>query len=826
MPKSLLNLNTVYISERLQESLRPVSLSALTTVVAPMGYGKTTAVNWYLEQCTKNKDIKIIRISVYSDNLEIFWKSIQNAFIHAGYDFVKDYICPNDMSGLWLLADDICHELNGDKGCYIFIDDFHLLTDGHVIDFLCILVNHLPANVHVIVASRDRFLPAKEIVRLGNKVYQIGIEHLRLNYTELGVYAHRSGIELDNEQIEALLYSSEGWFSAVYLNLRTLLESGVLPNQNSDIYTTFTSAMIEPLPLLLQEFLAVMGLADEFTVEMASFITEDHDAQKILRVLSEQNAFVKCLPDGLTYRFHHMMKECAKRRFNQMSDNQQAFYLERYGIWYENTKEYLYALMAYRNSKDYEGILRVIQKDAGIMLSSIDPKIVLKDTDECPKDILKAHPLAILVLMRRMFTWREIPKMMELKGLLLEAIDENHNLSEVERGNLLGECDLIMSFICYNDISAMSRLHRSASAQMSRLSISIQNSGGWTFDSPSVLMMFHRLAGELDSELKEMDECMPHYYKVTNNHGQGAENIMRAEATFMRGYFTDAYIELEQAYARVAGNGQMNMTLCADFLAWRLSLCADIQPQCSFKERYDELLSYHNSQWFKIWLTTSAYYHALKGEVDKIPEVFISHQLSTISFLAPGKPMIEMVENQVYLAEKAYAKIIGRSEKQLAICEMMHYALVALHIKIQTAIAFEMLGKSEEANKYLKEALNDASPDGLVMPFVENYEYLYPILIRQMQSPLISRITELGETVRKHRTLHKVPRVLNILTEREKEIVELMIKHLTNREIADELYLSEGTVKQYVNQIYAKLHIEGDTRTKRKELIKLIQSKT
>lgn len=78
----------------------------------------------------------------------------------------------------------------------------------------------------------------------------------------------------------------------------------------------------------------------------------------------------------------------------------------------------------------------------------------------------------------------------------------------------------------------------------------------------------------------------------------------------------------------------------------------------------------------------------------------------------------------------------------------------------------------------------------------------------------------------KHRTLHKVPRVLNILTEREKEIVELMIKHLTNREIADELYLSEGTVKQYVNQIYAKLHIEGDTRTKRKELIKLIQSKT
>ena len=44
MPKAKWNLNTIYISERLQESLRPISRCALTTVVAPMGYGKTTAV--------------------------------------------------------------------------------------------------------------------------------------------------------------------------------------------------------------------------------------------------------------------------------------------------------------------------------------------------------------------------------------------------------------------------------------------------------------------------------------------------------------------------------------------------------------------------------------------------------------------------------------------------------------------------------------------------------------------------------------------------------------------------------------------------------------
>lgn len=43
MPKEKISLNSIYISERLQKSLQPVSNSALTAITAPMGYGKTTA---------------------------------------------------------------------------------------------------------------------------------------------------------------------------------------------------------------------------------------------------------------------------------------------------------------------------------------------------------------------------------------------------------------------------------------------------------------------------------------------------------------------------------------------------------------------------------------------------------------------------------------------------------------------------------------------------------------------------------------------------------------------------------------------------------------
>ena len=576
------------------------------------------------------------------------------------------------------------------------------------------LANRLPDNVHLIVASRDRFLPDVETVRLGAKVYPLGTEQLRLNHTELSVYAHRCGTELSDAQIDEILYSSEGWFSAVYLNLRTFSEHGVLPSRHSDIYSTFTAAMIDPLPEKRREFLAVMGLADEFTVEMACFVTGDADAKQILSALTEQNAFIKCLEDGVTYRFHHMMKECAERAFAALDGEKQTVYHTRFGEWYEARRRYLHAMTFYRRSGDYDALLRVVQEDAGILLASVAPDAVLKTLAQCPVSTLKRHPAALLVLMRSMFNWRNIPKMMELKGILLAAIGEHPEMPEEERGDLLGECDLIMSFLCYNGISAMSRLHRSASAQMSRQAISIRNSGGWTFGLPSVLMMFYRAPGELVSELAEMDECMPHYYRITDGHGQGAETIMRAEALFCRGRFTDAHIELERAYAQIRDNGQENMALCCDFLAWRLSLCAEVEPELTLEERREALL---------------------------------------------------------------------------------------------------------------RQALSDGEPDGLVMPFVENYDGLAPLLAQEIRSDLIDRIVELGEASRQRKMRNVRPRALSALTEREFEIVRLMAQRLSNREIAERLFLTEGSVKQYVKQIYSKLHIDGDTRTKRRRLNELLEAK-
>ena len=378
------DLNAIYISERVQETLRPVSVSALTAVVAPMGYGKTTAVNWFLNQRRQTEAAVILRVNIYSDNRFIFWKSVQNAFAAAGLTALAGCEYPEDASSAAQLMDDLCAVLTGDTPCYLFLDDFHLLKDEKAAKFLCGLANRLPANIHLIVASRNNFLPKQEILRLGHRLHRIGREQLRLNHTELAHYAHRCGMDLTEAQVESLLRSCEGWFSAIYLNLHSLAERGILLSEDADIYSMFTAAMLENLPSQKREFLAVMGLADEFTVEMARVVTEMPDAEEILLTLTEQNAFVTRLPDGKAFRFHHMLKECAVRLFARLAPEKQDACRERYGAWYKAKQQYLHALTAYEACKDYDAALQVIERDAGILLFSLDPAELLERLGRCP----------------------------------------------------------------------------------------------------------------------------------------------------------------------------------------------------------------------------------------------------------------------------------------------------------------------------------------------------------------------------------------------------------------------------------------------------------
>ena len=90
--------------------------------------------------------------------------------------------------------------------------------------------------------------------------------------------------------------------------------------------------------------------------------------------------------------------------------------------------------------------------------------------------------------------------------------------------------------------------------------------------------------------------------------------------------------------------------------------------------------------------------------------------------------MMSLIEQQVWLAQGEYVKVIAHSEGLLRRCEAMHYGLVGLQARIQLAAAQLRFGQRAEARATLAAALLDAVQDDFWVLFVEQYPALAPLL--------------------------------------------------------------------------------------------------
>ena len=105
--------------------------------------------------------------------------------------------------------------------------------------------------------------------------------------------------------------------------------------------------------------------------------------------------------------------------------------------------------------------------------------------------------------------------------------------------------------------------------------------------------------------------------------------------------------------------------------------------------------------------------------------------------------------------------------------------------------------------------LKDIQPQDLVKAIRETYQgkaQLHPDVARRLM------LAVSGEVPQKSTKPSALPAELRELTEREREVLELIARGLTNREIAEKMVISEKTVKTHVSNLLDKLGLEDRTR--------------
>lgn len=722
------HLNDIYITEHLKRRLGDIVNASVTTVIAPMGFGKTTAITWWMKQQNKyHPDWMILRQMIDTASVTDFWTGLCRTL--RGYPALAEQLAalgfPGDTQAMSIMADLIEDALlETGRRIYYVLDDLHILTDKPLAALLLYLSRRLENRIQFILLSRSQIFSEEERMRMGAGLGEITANDLRLNGDDVAHYASRCGLSAHAGDLAALATASEGWVSMVYLNFKAYAQTGVWISGSTDIFDLIEQTLLAPLPGRQQEFLITIGITDDFTAAQAAYLWQQPDTEALLQSLSQSNAFITRNENGV-YRYHHMLRQCARQKFTQLPASRQADAYVRLGDWHLGQQEYVAAALSYHQAGAWGKLLDALSADRGKSLGSEYRQTLYEWSVECPVPFLMVRPDAVLVLMHKLFAFKHIPEMLRLKALLLESLTANLTLTERERQDYLGECELVMGFLEYNDISAMSAHHQSARAMMSRASRCIDPDSAWTFGAPSVLMAYHRTVGGLEQENAKMRACLPYYCQVVDGHGMGAEHVMQGETDFMRNHATDAQINYHLAVSASMKHKQHSILVAAEFLGMRMALLeGDGQRLQRILRRQRDSL-WENKQYIllKTLDMCQAWMYSLLGHTEEVP-AWIADGAPSSMVLYPAMPMLQTVYIQYLLAQGRYPEAIAKGREAAVLYESAHALLCAIHLHIQLSAALEQLGRRTPAMEELNAALELALPDHILMPFAENADYI------------------------------------------------------------------------------------------------------
>ena len=803
---------TIYVRKLINQAFDKIWEYPLTVVEAPMGYGKTTALKMYL----KERNAEVLWQTLLDHSATVFWNGFSRLLGKlnptAATSLAEMGIPKNSvfLEEAIRIMEDIEFPIN----TLIVIDDYHLLLSEDIDRFLELLIRAELPNLHIVIVSRGTFGENTAELVLKGYCQMIGRAYFELSRNEIVEYCSMCGVKLTIEEIDFLLSYTEGWISAIYLCLLGFLQDGRIERQIT-LYDLIEKVVYRRISPKTQEFLVMICILNSFSLEQAEYMWPKGNAETLLRKLVSENAFIRYDQSNKTYYMHNIFASYLRRIFDRQTFDQKQAVWTMAGKWHVKIGECMNALEYFYKAANFAEILTSIELDIGHGIQNEHKEQLIRYFSDCPTAIKREHIQACLIYAINLFSFNE----MELFITQCEEISEYIKIlptdKEQEKNQLTGELELLYSFTKYNHIAGMSEHIHRADSLMKVPAEFIDRNGSWTFGSPSVLYMFYRETGQLEETVHEMKMAIKHYARVTAGHGYGAESVMQAEWYYHIGDFENAQIAAHTALYSARSQKQMAIVLCALFIQLRLAAVqGDLEYIVnSLQQTRAEIKQQGLYFYLHTWDMCEGFIYSYLKQEKKIPTWITKGDVEEQAISFPSYAFFNIVWGKVLLLNGDYLKLIGLREIFINITSVFPNLLGQIYTYIFESAAQCKLGRHKDAQATLKKALDIAVADQLIMPFVENGEHLIDILLELQPDAsyqtFISKIREMLPPIEQKREMMLIK--LNSgntklpLTEREQNIVELVVAGLSNRAIGETLYIAEVTVKKALQNIYVKL---------------------
>lgn len=632
--------------------------------------------------------------------------------------------------------------------------------------------------------------------------------------------------------------------------------------------------VLQQQPEPVQTFLMETSILNRLTAPLCNALCDRRDGQEMLEKLERANLFLVPLDNERRwYRYHHLFADLLRYRLQQLVPERFIDLHTRAAQWYEDNGIMIEAVHHALTIKDFVRAARLITGMAESMLMRGEAMTVFNWLNQLPTSLLYSQPelslayaLALLALSQfdavepylqyvedalilanegyrqrddevqymkgRIAAARstvianlgDYPRAIELAHLALSSLPEQDVLARGMVTLNLGDAYLAVgdssrAELAFTESIALNkkanshlvtitticslgklhalggRLHKAVELyqQALHLANALSRREGLIVPSAGKAYIF---LGEVLLEWNDLDTALSHAM-------QGIELCKQWQHLehLIEGYLLLIHVQLSRGNRAEAENALTEL----EHLVHDETLPSEtVQATSNYKRAgfLDEMAAIKAHLWFV--------YDDLDAVAHWIYERALSIDDHDLSFFRGY-----IILTRLLFAQRRYDQALKLTERLFAFAAQRGWFRGTLELLILQALTLNAQGTTARALRSLIQALSLAQPAGYIRTFIDYGASISGLLQRATSHDLVgdyARTLLLACRDSMPPSSSPATTLVSPLSEREREILRLLATGMSNRDIAEALVITVGTVKWYVNSIYGKLNVRSRTQ--------------
>ena len=404
------------IADRLDTTLE--AGHRLTLVSAPAGFGKTTLVSGWLTDLGRQQShmrIGWLSLDAGDNDLTRFLAhlvaALQSAELDVDAAHLESLSADSGAAALIPLVNDLARAgAHGpEKQWVLVLDDYHAIGASEVHEAVTFLLEHLPDQLHLVVATRsDPPLPLARL-RSRGQLDELRAADLRFTPPEAQDFLNRvMGLELTAADVEALEDRTEGWIAGLQLaalSLRGVADRDevagfieAFTGSNRFVIDYLADEVLARQPSSVRDFLLRTAILDRLHGPLCDAVTGGTGGTRTLADLERGNLFVVPLDTERSwYRYHHLFADVLHARLLAEHPDQVPELHQRASSWFDTQGQVADAVRHALAAEDFDRAGYLMEAALPQVRRARQDSLLMTWMGSLPETVVRRSPVLSIV---------------------------------------------------------------------------------------------------------------------------------------------------------------------------------------------------------------------------------------------------------------------------------------------------------------------------------------------------------------------------------------------------------------------------------------------